>query len=789
MNEDDDKSENEIEKKKHNNQTKKYNMEYLLSNALSSKLNYFNSYFVRYILYIIREKEREDKDYYKKEAAEILMKLQREAIENHIAILNLLKKFFHYIKSRNKGDHEKFFNMNRFLELFFDLKKETLKLYNEIFEKYPDEKSTYQVYSLFMKDVFNTTNDKYILNEGDSFMALNDPNKDEEHVPASSFGESAINSTEVKQKRLKDKMINNFNVKHKKISRIIFIMFFITGIFYVICVFYGYKHTNNYLSLIRYIEDLDNMDYRIKDVILNIRFYGFAIMSKDLEFIETQRTKIKNGINYMEEVYLPLLQPHSNEPASETRVIVFGEQTITNETETRIEYFNSFELTEKVIMWVHTIIEPTPEEWVERVNNGENVLKSFIFKMFAINSEGRFDDVICESVDIFYENEIGSSDKEMKILYILSGSMILISLLINIMGIIPLYRYSKNLENNILRLFKYLLNSSLSDLISRFEDGIDSITEIYDIILEEKRDYLNKLSNENGIIKIFYKIRGYIVNILLITMIITLVYPIITTDSEILTNLEYNKEVGERKDKILDMNTFSLETLLQDPGNGVPGTWETLLFKKVKDLENLQVKLYQGKLGLASETKMRYLDDYLIKFGCKLNETACDNIEEDYNIGYTKSLLILGINEIVDELVTSGTSIVNMAKIRNYKKDYDNVNNEITAEKFMNNCLGNPYYLFQFKMLDYILPTVLKLEGILYDKNVDTVKSTLFNMIYIIALGIILYIISSILTYKIVQSTNKTTNELVNIVFLIPQTTINMIPQFKKFIESGSFEE
>ncbi|ORX63808.1 hypothetical protein BCR32DRAFT_251421 [Anaeromyces robustus] len=147
------------------------NPDYLLSKALGLKLNYFQRYFVIYLTLDINEKKKEDKDYYKKESVEILARLQHEAVEKHITILNILKKFFSNVKSINSNDNKaEAFNMDMFLEAFYYLKKQTLSLYQEIISKYPEEKSTYQLYTLFMTEVV-----KYMLNEGDSYMALNGP--------------------------------------------------------------------------------------------------------------------------------------------------------------------------------------------------------------------------------------------------------------------------------------------------------------------------------------------------------------------------------------------------------------------------------------------------------------------------------------------------------------------------------------------------------------------------------------------------------------------------------------
>eukprot|EP00833_Pecoramyces_ruminatium_P014217 jgi/Orpsp1_1/1188249/evm.model.d7180000063434.1 len=130
----------ENENKLYDDKVNACNPDYLLSEALTCKLNIFNNYFVRYLLYEIKEKKKEDKDYYKKEAVEMLTKLQHEAIENHVAILNLLKKFFTHLKHGNNNSTETNFNTDLFLEMVLVLKNKTQKMYQNIIEKYPDEK-------------------------------------------------------------------------------------------------------------------------------------------------------------------------------------------------------------------------------------------------------------------------------------------------------------------------------------------------------------------------------------------------------------------------------------------------------------------------------------------------------------------------------------------------------------------------------------------------------------------------------------------------------------------------
>ena len=60
---------------------------------------------------------------------------------------------------------------------------------------------------------------------------------------------------------------------------------------------------------------------------------------------------------------------------------------------------------------------------------------------------------------------------------------------------------------------------------------------------------------------------------------------------------------------------------------------------------------------------------------------------------------------------------------------------------------------------------------------------------FITIVGVISITTATIITYRTVIKTNEMMNEIVNIIFVIPTSTINMIPQFKKFVETGSFDE
>ncbi|OUM67884.1 hypothetical protein PIROE2DRAFT_58476 [Piromyces sp. E2] len=238
------------------------------------------------------------------------------------------------------------------------------------------------------------------------------------------------------------------------------------------------------------------------------------------------------------------------------------------------------------------------------------------------------------------------------------------------------------------------------------------------------------------------------------------------------------------------MTSFAFETLLRDPTKSVPGTQESLLYNKVKDLQRLQDKLYQGKLGLPSTTKMRYLDDFIINKSCKLDEDVCENLEEIPEIGFTKNIVQMGMNEILDEMINAGMAIVQSVNIKDYKTNENLYENFLVGSKeCIERCFMNPNFYFIYSILDHAIAALKKSEEVLFSNVMQSVRETMTYLIFIILLDIILFIVSFVITYRVMKSTNKILEELVNIIFLIPQSTINMIPQFKRFIETGSFEE
>jgi len=155
----------------------------------------------------------------------------------------------------------------------------------------------------------------------------------------------------------------------------------------------------------------------------------------------------------------------------------------------------------------------------------------------------------------------------------------------------------------------------------------------------------------------------------------------------------------------------------------------------------------------------------------------------------TKNMIKKGLNEIIDELVQKCKAILSTTRIEKYKNI--DIMYGPPEDIFMKLINTFTHIEFQFSLdgMPHIFAGLEKYDHILYNNVYESINGTLLYLLCITMVGIISIVTASIVTYKTVIKTNEILNELVNVIFIIPPSTINMIPQFKRFIDTGSFEE
>jgi len=158
-------------------------------------------------------------------------------------------------------------------------------------------------------------------------------------------------------------------------------------------------------------------------------------------------------------------------------------------------------------------------------------------------------------------------------------------------------------------------------------------------------------------------------------------------------------------------------------------------------------------------------------------------------LDFTKWMMTNGLNELVDEYISRSKSILQRSQIKQYKDLNRAYNYELDVDRFRNECLNDSDFLFQYNSISHVINGLDQFYNILFEKLFVTVKETKSSLILFVFFGGTLVLMSFIISYGSIKSTKKILHEMSDSLFIIPKSTVNMVPQLKRFIETASFED
>jgi len=161
------------------------------------------------------------------------------------------------------------------------------------------------------------------------------------------------------------------------------------------------------------------MSYKVHKIMRNSRLLSFSAILRIDYYIPFNADIIKNTLDYMEEKYIPLLQKYSLKPASSYPIIIYSTDSNQGNTESELVHLNGYELMRKIIVWGRGISKYTTEELYNRLDEGENLLLDFRFRMFTDNYQYYYDNVFQETIENIYNDEISEQNNQITIIYIL----------------------------------------------------------------------------------------------------------------------------------------------------------------------------------------------------------------------------------------------------------------------------------------------------------------------------------------------------------------------------------
>ncbi|OUM61058.1 hypothetical protein PIROE2DRAFT_13054 [Piromyces sp. E2] len=278
------------------------------------------------------------------------------------------------------------------------------------------------------------------------------------------------------------------------------------------------------------------------------------------------------------------------------------------------------------------------------------------------------------------------------------------------------------------------------------------------------------------------------------------ILPLIIASHNVLTGVDYLDLMYKRPSTVQLIHFFSHESYVGDSESFLPSECEGILKDYLLDLKNNQERIIYSD-DYIDLNKIPLLNELHYKKTCKFKDnTKCENETYFPQYGYTKEVVQLPINELIDEYIRKTEAHVTDHEIMNYSirhrdniyslkgKRNDDFNDEL--EKIREDYFFNSRVLkFQNYTKHHILSGMNRSnEAIIQDlsKGVFTMK---IIGIILFAVNIILIIILFYYYYfRILSEKEKEILEIVDILFLLP-APLARIPQIRDFIEFGNIND
>jgi len=134
-------------------------------------------------------------------------------------------------------------------------------------------------------------------------------------------------------------------------------------------------HITKYDHIIGDYFVLADVDYSVINLLTEMRLLALALMDKDIEMVYEHLNYIENDyLVSIEGSIVPLLKEHYNMPPSSYPIVTIGSG------KTEFVYMNGYEAVNKFVSYGYIILNTPIEDWMERVDNGENLLEDDIIR-------------------------------------------------------------------------------------------------------------------------------------------------------------------------------------------------------------------------------------------------------------------------------------------------------------------------------------------------------------------------------------------------------------------------
>jgi len=797
-----------------------------LQEAIDLKPPFIERYKIQYVLSLMRENKNKKADLSKKSTYESFLGMERNAIHYHMITLQQLKSFFTRVKTSNNQEAQ---YCQQYLKKLFDLQKNTEYHYQKLISQFPDSKSSIRLYAMFLAGVKNQTKlaSKHLASIGatlddtvKSSKAVqksskvsedyDDENDDDENDQKTndlnkklrkrgnslqsiqkSDHPSSVSSDRENRKEivLRNNMLQTFVKSISKCSllmNILYIMIFILSA--LLCVACVVSMTNVLSNVSNYRKSSQSM-FIVSESSHDVRMMSISGLADDEATFNIYSNHLCNlVVPEIESKLMPFLQGSFSSDASETAVIV---QNSDNPNTFTNEHLNAYEVGKRFQTWILNLCDIPFEQWTD-----ESMINDYRVRFFADNKKENFLKIMKETYTKEQTSYTSMKERWNIIVYIIIGIIAAAMFCFYLFAINPLRSKTKVIFMKVIKMLKFIPNGSFDEIISKFDEDIEVISETYDVSgMENSKSYNKNADDKNELKKKIKrdKIKDILIFILMVVVSLMCCVPYLIAAYDYIINLDLIFYSSQRCSYTYKLHMLSLELFAQDRFSFLPGESERLLSQNVESYEEIQNNIKKGNYGAKPTQKIPILDEFLLHGKCYLENCTIDP-DYDSRIGYVEDIVTLPLNDLIEESISRVHRLLRETDFT-YLSSYTDLSlgggiTKKKAVKLINEVKTNDVLRFQNLTLQHIVSGLQEFDVLLLDYVDNATKKSYIIVIILFALSAIIspYIYFTSLK-KMAKVKMIEMEELVNIVFTIPTSTINIVPQYRRFIETSEIND
>ncbi|KAG4106217.1 hypothetical protein H8356DRAFT_1628065 [Neocallimastix lanati (nom. inval.)] len=815
---------------KKNNLLQKYDIElfngnYMLNTAMELKLNMRQRYLInRAVDYIEIEKKENAKSITSNEVSSSLKleELKLSAVGAHINGLKEIKELF--VKLRNSTNNKDVLSYLANIRRISFYRNSANSQYKTITRHFTDAKDVIKVYILFLLDVMNDDeaanryiqnignvklNDKNFLNNSNNEMEAQEINinintekkSDVEKKSGNfknnsnlnnSFSNSLISLTQsenisvssgiskdirkkITLKRLMARKFIHPIKQYKNYVNILIALFIIIFSIEIIYVLYVYQFAENNIFDI-------NLNINIPGTIMeaagNIRLLALSLIIGDIPTYQIYKEAADGDLYILQDLNFINVDKNMRNTISDSPLFVpVGEYAF--DTVEVIPIADSFK---KLVTNLKYVVN---REMLRKNETYEDILYEPHFRYFIVNSKSNFENAFKASKNVLGNMVL----QKFKIMEIIGFSL---EILLSIITIIMIYICFVSLKRtinktsfNIFKMFKYLSKDNFEDIITNYEEKIETLCENFEI---DKDITNNSLRNKNKK-RIIDKVLIFSFIIIFI-IIVAFFVPVYNSIKEISDLLKIVDKSSDRFALIKGIQLYTYEVIYQDRSIFVENEPQRILNDYINRIKTIQNELKSGSYGGPTFNKYPSLDFITKENGCHrmYYDPSCNFMFYDISYGFTEEAATLPLDQLISEY---------LYHLENFIIDANNgefiqlpFTSKENIEILFRQVLNDKFFRLQEKLINNIVGDFLVLHDNLTSYSNIILNNQIELIIYLVIFGILaLLIIDIFVLNRIFNDSIKEMESIVSFVFLIPQKIINKNEKFRSFLETTQTDE